>query len=132
MKISPRGQKSSASTGSQCLCGCTHFWPLEHSILTPGSTLFWLPAALDFDPQGLFQNWKKNINHIFKRGSPLILVCWLGEWHYLCVFSKFIYFKNWFFCQTSPVHIVCFFQGKGGGGRGWADQDARKLDEQKD
>ena len=34
-------------------------WPLVHSILTPGSTRFWPPAAPDFDPQGLFSKLKK-------------------------------------------------------------------------
>ena len=28
-------------TQSQCMCGCTQFWPLVNYILTPGSTLFW-------------------------------------------------------------------------------------------
>ena len=91
------GSKLSASTQSQCLCGCTQFWPLVHSILTPGSTLFWPQAALYFDPQGLFSKLKKAINHIFKRDLDF-----LKKAIHLIIFLRF-YGKKVFFNLGIPL-----------------------------
>ena len=112
MKIGPGGQNRvlpgvkikcclgstlSASTQSQCLCGCTQFWPLVHSIWTPGSTLFWPQAALYFDPQGLFSELKKFINHIFKR-----YLDFLKKAIHLIIFLRF-YCKKYFFNLGIPL-----------------------------
>ena len=71
------GSKLSTSTQSQCLCGCTQFWPLVHSILTAGSTLFWPPATLNFDPQGLFS--KQEFGFFFKAISLIIFLGFYGK-----------------------------------------------------
>ena len=86
------GSKLSASTQSQCLCGCMKFWPLVHSILTPGSTVFWPPAALDFDRQGLFSKLKSAINHNFKRELD-----YLKKAIHLIIFLRFYGKKKLFF-----------------------------------
>ena len=78
------GSKLSASTQSQCLCGCTQFWPLVHSIWTPDSTPFWLPAELIFEPRGLFLNLRKAINHNFKRD-----LAFLKKTIHLTIFPRF-------------------------------------------
>ena len=102
------GSKLSAPTQSQCLCECTQFWPLVHSILTPGSTLFWPQAALYFDTQGLFSKLKKAINRIFKRDLDF-----LKKAIYFIVFLRF-YGKNLFFNLGIPLNGNLFYSHRRG------------------
>ena len=88
-----QGTKLSASTQTLTLCGCTQFWPQaalyfdprQHSILTP---------------RAYFQNWKKSINHIFKRNLDF-----LKKAIHLIIFLRF-YDKKLFFNLGIPLMSI--------------------------
>ena len=67
-----------------------------HSILTQGSTLYWPPAALDVDLQGLFTKLQKGINHKFKRDLDFLS-------HTSLTFLRFYGKKVFFFNLEVPL-----------------------------
>ena len=90
------GSKLSASTQSQCLCGCTpilnpgalYFDIRQHSILTPSSTWFWRPELI-------FQTKKKAINPNFKRNLDFFFEIAINLRIFLRFYGKNNFFKTW-------------------------------------